>query len=1104
MRSSIRPLLVLALTFLSSPVRGTIGVDLQLQLGNPSSATADETNPRSYLIKRPQYALDYNNTTREPNWVSWHLTLADIGASGRGDFAVDPTLPAGFARVQITDYSGSGYDRGHVCPSGDRTATVADNQVTFYMSNMVPQSPDNNQGVWASFETYCRSLASLGNEVLLVSGPGGFAGPTLASGVAIPGYVWKIALVVPAGPGSALSRINSATRVIALKVPNIAGIRSNPWQQYLTSVAQLETETGYTFLTELPAAVATALRAKVDEQSGAGAPRIATQPSAQSVALGGTATFTVSATGNAPLTYQWSLDGAEISGATAATLSVTGTQVSHVGLYSVVVANSLGSVTSAAAALSLGQAADTGIITWDFTAATPTSGLPPGITGGVITQGGNNGTTQMLTSVSVASGYSGVSGGNNAGAAARVGPLTRTAGAGSAFFEFTLSPAPGRQLVVSSLSFGMRSTATGPQAFALFTSIDDFTAPVTAGPLANNSVWTLLTPAFPAFAGVPGTAITFRLYGYNGTGNAATGTANWRLDDLRLGVTAVANSATPPVITRQPGPATVVAGGTATLSVTATAAPAPEYQWLKDGVALPGATGSTLVLPNVAPAQAGGYAVVLRNSAATVTSAVAGLAVIRRSFGGYYFGRLIRPGSEGAFALEVRPDNTGTWLGFLPSPATAWLARTVTVADDGAFRFAASALGQAPPAGEIAGTGQFDEHGRLTAAGTAGLTLTGDRTVATATTAPLAGFYTAGAPARAAMLYALVGDSGQCLVVTASGAEVDAGGPGVLDAAGTASLVTLGQRRLNLAVSAATSILAATIVRPEPSAAPETYAGLRANSPASFAQRLVNLSTRTAVGSGDQVAIAGFVVTGLESKPILLRAAGPALRTFGVTSALSAPRLELLRGSTLLAANAGWDSAPHAADIAASVSRAGAFPFPASSTDSAILITLAPGAYTAVASAADGRTGVGLVEIYDLAAEVSAQRLANLSTRAAAGGGDNTLLLGLVVSGTVPKRVLLRAAGPALGAFGVIGFLARPELTLVADGKVIATNSGWNLSADSPAIAEAAAQSGAFAFSTASLDAALVINLAPGAYTAQVTGVAGAAGLVLLEAYEVP
>ncbi|MEY2881323.1 MAG: hypothetical protein RLZZ15_3703, partial [Verrucomicrobiota bacterium] len=336
--------------------RATINVSLQMQTGNPSNATADANNRTHYLVQRAQFAMDYNDTTREPNWVAWDLTSDDVGSSGRSNFIVDTNLPGSFYQVLTTDYSGSGYDRGHMAPSADRTVTVADNQQVFVMSNMVPQAPDNNQGVWASFETYSRTLAAAGNEILLISGPSLFAGSTIASGVAIPGYTWKIAVVVPLGAGTALSRITAATRVITIKIPNIAGVRSNPWQQYVTSAAQIEADTGYTFFTALSPTIAAALRAQVDGQTAAGTPVITTQPVAQTTAVGGNASFTVAAssTTDTNFTYQWLRNDDPITGnatATTANLVLTNVQAADFATYTVVVTNTAGAVTSTGAAL---------------------------------------------------------------------------------------------------------------------------------------------------------------------------------------------------------------------------------------------------------------------------------------------------------------------------------------------------------------------------------------------------------------------------------------------------------------------------------------------------------------------------------------------------------------------------------------------------------------------------------------------------------------------------------------------------------------------------------------------------------------------------------
>lgn len=243
-----------------------IGLALQMQLGNPSNATVDPSNHNHYLIQRSVEAIDYDDNLGEPNWASWDLTASDFGTSGRSSsFLTDTTLPPSFYEVTTGDYTNSGYDRGHMCPSADRTDNTTDNALVFYMSNIVPQTADNNQGPWVGFESYCRSLANAGDEVLIICGGSGYTGAFIPSGkAAIPGYIWKTAVVVPPGTGSAISRIDASTRVISIKIPNIPGIRSIPWTQYLTSANQIQVDTGLTFFTALPAATAAVLRAKVD------------------------------------------------------------------------------------------------------------------------------------------------------------------------------------------------------------------------------------------------------------------------------------------------------------------------------------------------------------------------------------------------------------------------------------------------------------------------------------------------------------------------------------------------------------------------------------------------------------------------------------------------------------------------------------------------------------------------------------------------------------------------------------------------------------------------------------------------------------------------
>ena len=242
----------------------------QWQLGNPSGATADTNNHDHYFIQRTVEAIDYSDNFGQPNWASWDLTAGDYGSAPRSSsFYTDTNLPPNFYWVNTDDYTGSGYDRGHMCASEERTDTVADNLLVFFMSNIIPQAPHNNEVTWVSLETVCDSLSQAGNELLIICGPGGFNGSLIqpSQRLLLATYTWKIVVVVPPGSGDATNRINSSTRVIAVKIPN-NNSTANSYSNYVTSVRQIEADTGYTFFTALPPDVAAALRDKVDGQSG--------------------------------------------------------------------------------------------------------------------------------------------------------------------------------------------------------------------------------------------------------------------------------------------------------------------------------------------------------------------------------------------------------------------------------------------------------------------------------------------------------------------------------------------------------------------------------------------------------------------------------------------------------------------------------------------------------------------------------------------------------------------------------------------------------------------------------------------------------------------
>ncbi len=246
------------------------GSDNPLLLGNPSNAVVDSNVPLNFLMIKPQYSLSYNRDKGEPNWVAWRLDSGWIGSTPRqDDFRPDPDLPSGWYQVLTTDYTGGGYDRGHMCPSGDRTNSVPNNSATFLMTNFLPQLAANNQGPWEDFESYCRTLAGGGNEIYIVSGGIGNMGTINNAGkVVIPQYTWKVALVLPNGNND-LERINKSTRAIGLIVPNFIGTGLNindVWRKYRTSVDSIENLTGYNFFSNVPMNTQSVIERRRDTQ----------------------------------------------------------------------------------------------------------------------------------------------------------------------------------------------------------------------------------------------------------------------------------------------------------------------------------------------------------------------------------------------------------------------------------------------------------------------------------------------------------------------------------------------------------------------------------------------------------------------------------------------------------------------------------------------------------------------------------------------------------------------------------------------------------------------------------------------------------------------
>jgi hypothetical protein len=270
--------------------------------------------------------------------------------------------------------------------------------------------------------------------------------------------------------------------------------------------------------------------------------------------------------------------------------------------------------------------------------------------------------------------------------------------------------------------------------------------------------------------------------------------------------------------------------------------------------------------------------------------------------------------------------------------------------------------------------------------------------------------------------------------------------------------------------------------------------------------RIVNLAIRTTTEAAGAPLIVGFVTGGAGTngaKPMLVRAVGPSLATFGLSGVLADPQLKLFSGTTVILENDNWGGDAQVVAVGANV---GAFPLsPMTSRDSILYMpALASGAYTAQISGVGGSGGIALAEVYDATPPASfgavTPRLINVSARSHVSSGSD-LIAGFVITGPVARTVLIRGLGQALASFGVAGTLSDPRLTLFNGATKLLENDDWG---GNQALTEVFRSVGAFDISSAPSDAVLLATLPPGNYTAQVNGINNSSGVALVEVFEVP
>jgi hypothetical protein len=478
------------------------------------------------------------------------------------------------------------------------------------------------------------------------------------------------------------------------------------------------------------------------------------------------------------------------------------------------------------------------------------------------------------------------------------------------------------------------------------------------------------------------------------------------------------------------------------------------------------------------------------------------------------------PGTGEGFVVNFKPSSSGDWsatvttfTGRASAAASAVIAAGDTPADG--IKVAALIAADAAPVKAAALTGSTRTfRGHVSGSTLTGsiddlnVTFTASLVPPTGPTAPIAGYYQSSSLKTAdGSIYSIVGTTNQVYVLAIMPDYVG-GSSGTAAANGTFNVQAPGQTTITGAVDAPSTEVTGTLSRPSRPA--ENFAGLAVTTIRT--DHLINLSSRARITSTSQL-IAGFVIGGSEPKTVLLRAVGPSLAGIGLPGALPAARLRLYDGSgQLLREVSGWSDD---AALPGTFGRLGAFALNASNADSALIATLAPGVYTMQVTSPSGASGVALTEIYDASANPAGeyQRLVNISSRGTVSPGDGALIGGFVVSGNSPKRLLIRAAGPTLQKFGVDSPLADPAISIHAGDAVIAMNDNWGTpvtvnaaqtAATADGISAAIQQVGAFAFAAGSSDSAVIVTLAPGAYSAVVTSANGGTGTALIEVYEIP
>lgn len=201
-----------------------------------------------FIIYRPQYVVSVSKELSVANWASWHLSKNNFGTTKRyqGQFITDTLLPDEYYRVKHSDYTNTGYDRGHLVRSDERTTTEEDNKATFFLTNIIPQTPDLNRLVWLQFEEYLKQLCIRYNKQLYIVAGGVFhSKQMLKDKIGVPDSCWKVVLILDSN--QTIKNVNRKTKTIAVMMPNIENLKERKWSEFITTVGLVEKSTGYDF-----------------------------------------------------------------------------------------------------------------------------------------------------------------------------------------------------------------------------------------------------------------------------------------------------------------------------------------------------------------------------------------------------------------------------------------------------------------------------------------------------------------------------------------------------------------------------------------------------------------------------------------------------------------------------------------------------------------------------------------------------------------------------------------------------------------------------------------------------------------------------------------